>query len=111
MYKIGIDIVKINRIEKILKRNEAFLYKNFSKIEIMQCKGKKNFYESLAARYAAKEAYIKASNDFDTELINIEIINEKNNKPKLYINGQIIKGEISLSHDGNYAIANVIIEK
>lgn len=109
MFKIGVDIVSISRIEKAILKNEKFKDKVFSKNEIEYCDKKPNKYESYAARFAAKEAYLKTGNIED--LNKIEIINDKNGKPNLYVNSKKVIGDISLSHDGDYAIAYLILEK
>ncbi|ACZ01047.1 holo-ACP synthase [Streptobacillus moniliformis] len=113
MFKIGIDIVDVKRIEKAIIKSEHFLKNVFSQKEIEYCEKKINKYESYAARFAAKEAYIKAigTGITDISLNNIEIINSELGKPFLYVNGELIDGDISLSHTESLAIANIILKK
>lgn len=108
MFKIGIDILEVNRIKKAMERNNSFKEKVFSKREIEYCESKKNKYESYTARFCAKEAFVKAMN-ISINFTEFEILNEKNGKPYMVYKGVKIDGEISLSHTREYAIANVLI--
>ncbi len=90
MYKIGNDIVLISRIEKSIK-SPSFLNKVFTENE----------------RLAAKEAYFKAlGTGIKLPLNDIEICHNDNGKP--YFKG-IDNCDLSISHDGDYAIATVIM--
>jgi len=57
----GIDIVRIERIEKIIKKwGESFTNRVFTHSERQYCEKKKSGYQSYAGRFAAKEAFLKA---------------------------------------------------
>jgi len=58
----GIDLVKIERIEKIIKKwGDNFIFRIFTPIEREYCEKKKdNKYQSYAGRFAAKEALLKS---------------------------------------------------
>lgn len=102
MYKIGTDIVKISRIEKSIK-SDAFLKKVFTEREREYCKSSENF----AGIFACKEAYSKAlGTGIKMPLTDIEILHNDNGKP--YING-VVNCDVSISHDGEYAIATVVV--
>lgn len=102
MYKIGNDIVLISRIEKSIK-SPSFLNKVFTENERLYCKKAENF----AGLFAAKEAYFKAlGTGIKLLLSDIEICHNDNGKP--YFNG-IDNCDLSISHDGDYAIATVIM--
>ena len=58
---IGTDIVAIGRIQRILEKNPAFIRKVFAEGEIAYCEKRANKAESFAARFAAKEALMKAT--------------------------------------------------
>jgi len=112
----GIDIIEIDRIKKAIDNNKLFLNRIYTKKEIKYCENKKNGkYQSYAARFAAKEAYVKAlGKGFSSKLIpkNIEIINNKKGKPQIYINGNKKNNcELSISHSKLYAVAQVVIVK
>ncbi|MCP2604633.1 holo-ACP synthase [Candidatus Aminicenantes bacterium AH-873-B07] len=109
---IGIDIIEVERIAKVFGKNKKFLFRIFTQKEINYCLSKKNKYQHLAARFAAKEAFFKA---FGKKIgwKDIEIINQPSGKPELKILNPDIsfkKIYISLSHLKKYAIALVIIE-
>ena len=101
---IGIDIVDIRKFSK--KASDKFLKKIFTKSELSYSSNKENSLQTLAGIFAAKEAVIKANNLNLAYILRkkIEILH-KNSKPVAYINNKSIIGDISISHDGNYAIA------
>jgi holo-[acyl-carrier protein] synthase len=100
--KIGTDIVKISRIENSIK-SEHFKDSVFTANEIDYCKNAENF----AGLFAGKEAYLKAlGTGINCRLNSIEILHTENGKP--YLNG-IDNSDISISHDGEYAVATVIL--
>ena len=102
MYKIGTDIVLISRIEKSIK-SPSFLNKVFTQAERGYCKKAENF----AGLFAAKEAYFKAlGTGIKFPLNDVEICNNESGKP--YFKG-IDNCDLSISHDGDYAIATVIL--
>ncbi len=103
---IGVDIVKISRIERIYKRfGEKFLEKIFTIQEINDIKKITNYkrkVEKIAGRFAAKEAILKI---FKKELTfnNIEILTDSYGAPFCKIADNHIN--ISISHDGEYTVA------
>lgn len=60
MVGIGMDIIEIERIRKALERRPKLKKRIFSEEEIAYCRQKANPFPSLAARFAAKEAALKA---------------------------------------------------
>lgn len=102
MYKIGTDIVKISRLEKSAK-SPAFMQKIFTEKEREYC----SRAESLAGIFAAKEAYFKAlGTGIKMPLNEVEVLHNDLGKP--YFNG-IDNADLSISHDGEYAVATVIM--
>ena len=102
MYKIGTDIVKISRIEKSIK-SPSFLNKIYSEKEREYCKTAQNY----AGIFAGKEAYFKAlGTGIKMPMSDVEILHNENGKP--YLSG-IENSDLSISHDGDYAIATVIL--
>lgn len=57
---IGVDIIEIERVRNALERRPALEQRLFTPAEIKYCRQKANPYPSLAARFAAKEAVLKA---------------------------------------------------
>jgi holo-[acyl-carrier protein] synthase len=117
----GIDIVKVERIRQAVERSgERFLKRVFSPIEIEYCMRLRNPYPSLAARFAAKEACVKAipSGEF-VAVADVEIINTPDGKPainpgerlsKVFKKTSVEKSHLSLTHEKEYAVAMVILE-
>ena len=118
---IGTDIVEVKRIDKSIQKSH-FIEKVYSKHEINYCEKKKNSADSYAARFAAKEAFLKALGKGWREGLafnEIEILNDNFGKPSLNILGKssIICSKmkikfihVSMSHTKNLATATVILE-
>ena len=81
---LGVDIVKINRIEKIYNKfGNKFLEKVFTDKEIIYIEKKNYSIETIAGLFAAKEALSKSMGTGISKLTfkNIEIFHDKNNAP------------------------------
>ena len=113
---IGIDIVKISRIGGLVSKfGDKFIQRMFTAYEITQSKKYRHHeikINHFSKRFAAKEAYIKAvGSNAGINFNNIGIKNDKNGKPYFCINDQVASNvEVSLSDDGDYAIAMVMIK-
>tara|TARA_B110000438_G_C15800844_1_gene645087 strand:+ start:572 stop:931 length:360 start_codon:yes stop_codon:yes gene_type:complete len=108
--KVGIDLVDINRFKDIpFDKNKSFYRKNFSENEIDYCLKFDEPYKHFAGKFAAKEA-AKKTLDIKLKMLDIKI-EYTNAKPKLIIPHNNYEFEVSISHDGNYAIAIVISKK
>ena len=87
----------------------------FSKQELLQLKHRKDPYEGLAARFAVKEAVVKAfgaRRDAPKSLLQIEIVKTDRGVPKVKLPKKNLDVLISLSHLREYAIATaLLIEK
>ena len=112
---IGIDIVTVSRIEKMLNRfGEKGLKKFLNDTEIKLVKSP----QTAAGLWAAKEAFSKALGTgigSECSFLDIEITKNPNGKP-LFTSKTLEKfclkqADLSISHDGNFAIAAVIIIK
>lgn len=105
--KIGCDIINIGKLEKSAHRGkEKFLNKIFTPRELT---GEPS-WETLAGIFAAKEAVVKALGIPAGKWQEIEILKEESGKPRLEIKGRLHaykSHDISVSHDGDYAIAFV----
>ena len=121
---IGVDIVEIYRIKQAAKKwSNKFLKRIFTDRELKYAKDRSIPYQHLAARFAAKEAILKAIGDntiHRIEWTNVEILNDTNGKPIVNLSGQakkIKQGKnisdiiISMSHTRTYAVANAIVIK
>lgn len=101
---LGIDIIKIKKIEEKFKK-ESFR-KIFTEAEIDYCFSKRKPYEHLAGIFAAKEAFVKASNLNLSAIKNREIEIKVKKRPIIYYQGKKSDDVLSISHD-DYAIAIV----
>jgi|SRR3989344_1732871 len=111
LFKIGIDLIEVDRFKNIAKKNR-FLENNFTKKELKDCEKKPA--ESLAARFAAKEA-IRKTIDENIKFNLIEITNKKSGEPEANFLDKNIKGKyksiISISHTKSIAQAVCITFK
>jgi holo-[acyl-carrier protein] synthase len=116
-YAIGIDVIEIARVQAVLQRHpERFLSRVFTHEEAAFCRGR---VPELAARFAAKEAVMKALGTGARGLAwrDIEILPNQRGKPLVYLHGLAkaraeaigLRGvDISLSHSHDLAIAAVV---
>ena len=111
MFSNGIDLVKIDRFEK-LKNNNSFMNKTFTKKELEYINFRDNNTSTIAGLYASKEAFLKALKKGLNycPLKDIEILHNNNAPYIVFHNESSIKNiSLSISHDGDYAIAIVSI--
>lgn len=119
IHGIGVDIVEIERMRNAVQKwGEEFLRKIFNDAEISYCGRRKNMFQCLAVRFAAKEAFIKAISGAGTEgrtpgLTDITVMNHPSGKPYIVVRegfaGRYIIS-LTLSHERHYAVAMVILE-
>ena len=119
---IGVDLVDVQRFESIIYRwKDKFLKRVFTDKEIKYCNNKKNPAQRFATRFAAKEAFIKAlfsKTHKGVRFTEIEIDQEEDRPivnlygyAKDYADKKNIKNtHLMVSHDGEYGIANVVLE-
>jgi holo-[acyl-carrier protein] synthase len=120
---LGLDIAEIDRIAAAIERHGApILERLYTPREVAYCESRKNKFERYAARFAAKEAAMKALGTGWTRGVrwrDIEVANAQGGKPSLHLEGvarQIadrlgVKNiSLSITHSGNLALAEVIFE-
>jgi holo-[acyl-carrier protein] synthase len=119
----GIDIIEVDRLAEKLGKENGFREKVFSQGEIAFCEHKPNKAEHYAARFAAKEAFLKATGLgllAGTDLHLIEVFADEAGKPYMRFYGafdDLVKKNhwqsihVSLSHIKSIACAVVVIEK
>ena len=121
---IGIDIIEVYRIEETLARTPRFAWRVFTDAERNYCDGKGVARaQSYAARFAAKEAFLKAlKTGWRGEITwhDIEVVNDADGVPSLNVSGaarQILAKlgadeiNLTMSHTTEHAIAEVLLEK
>ena len=119
----GIDLVEIERIQHTLDRfGVRFLNRIYTSDEQAYCMKKRNAAESLAARFAAKEAGAKALGTGISHGVNwleIEVVREPSGRPTLRFHGRAAeraqwlnarRAALSLTHTANLAVASVVLE-
>jgi holo-[acyl-carrier protein] synthase len=120
----GVDIVEIFRMrDAIDKWGDSFLKKIFTDKEIEYSNSKRFSCQHFAARFAAKEAVVKAFGQpkkFPIRWTEIEVLNDDEGKPAIRFHNDALRlkkkkriGDVilSMSHSKNYAVANVILVK
>ena len=122
MLGIGCDLADVERIEKAIAR-KGFKERVFTPAEIAWCTGSHgDKAQSYAARFAAKEAFLKAIGTGlrgGGQLTEISVINDEQGKPELKVTGYyaafteklgVKKIHLTLSHTAATAMAVVVLE-
>jgi len=121
---IGVDIVSIKRFQRFVDQgNNALLQRVFTEQERSFCSARKSCAASYSARFAAKESFLKALGTGLRDGISwhdIEVANDRLGKPELILSGRAMElflslglstAFLSLTHDGDSAVAMVVLEK
>ncbi len=123
IFGVGTDIIEVARVEQKLARTERLKDKVYTAVEIGYCDARHRPGLHYAARFAAKEAFLKAmgtgwsgGHKFDE----IEIRNDERGKPEVIVHGKvkafceehgIVASSVTLSHVKDFAVAVVVLEK
>jgi holo-[acyl-carrier protein] synthase len=120
---LGLDLARISRFQAFLAAEKtALLERLFTVGERANALPKKGAAAHLAARFAAKEAFLKALGTGLRDGLSwhdMEVVHDPLGKPSLQLSGQaaaqvqaraIAAVHLSYSHDGDYAVATVILE-
>lgn len=121
---IGVDICNVARLARLRERyGRRFLDRVFTGAEQRHCGLGRGCDERYAARFAAKEAFLKAlGTGFSAgiTLKDVEVVPSSTGRPELVVSGQALQVSqqlgtqtihISLSHERDYAIAFVVLER
>jgi holo-[acyl-carrier protein] synthase len=119
----GVDIVEVARFQRFVdERNEALLDRLFTPAEREYCRPRRACAQHYAARFAAKEAFVKALGMGIREGIgwqDVEVTHDGLDKPLFRFTPvaqerlrerHVVRSHLSLSHDGGMALAMVILE-
>jgi len=119
----GIDIAEVPRLEQTIQRfGQRFLHRVFTESEIRYCESKANRIERYAARFAAKEAAMKALGtgwNHGVAWRDVEVCRQPGGRPTITFHGKAaefaaklgaVHVALSLSHTAQHAIAQVILE-
>ena len=120
----GIDIAEVPRVAEAIERyGQRFLQRIFTEGEIRYCESKANRVERYAARFAAKEAGMKALGtgwNHGVRWRDIEVRRQAGGRPTLEFHGKagefasnmgVTNIALSLTHTAEEAMAQVILEK
>jgi holo-[acyl-carrier protein] synthase len=120
---IGIDLIEIARMEEVFaRRGERFRKRVFTEAEIEYCERRASKMASYAARFAAKEAAMKALGTGWADGIawrDIEVVSATSGAPTVELRGRALermrelgatRAHLSLTHTNNLAMAQVILE-
>ena len=120
---LGVDLAEVNRVREAIERHgERIVRRVFTPLEIGYCRRFRNPYERFAARFAAKEAAMKALGTGWRAGVSwqaIEVANQPSGRPELRLTGRALEkfrelgGErihLTLTHTDSLAQAQVIIE-
>jgi holo-[acyl-carrier protein] synthase len=119
---IGVDLAAITRMRQVVQRwDERFLRRVFTDEEIAYCRRRRDPVPHLAARFAAKEATLKALGtglSMGVKWQELEVRRERGEAPSMVLSGRcraiaLAKGAdrvlLSLTHDGDYALAQAML--
>jgi holo-[acyl-carrier protein] synthase len=119
---IGIDLASIERVRRLVEGplGERFVQRCFTEAERAYCDGRKARAESYAARFAAKEALIKAlGGPRGLRWKDMEVVREAGGAPRFRLAGVAAREverrrarvHLALTHDAGAAAATVILEQ
>jgi len=119
---IGIDLVQITRMREVIARwEERFLRRVFTDGEIAYCRARRDPIPHFAARFAAKEAGLKALGtglSLGVSWRELEVRRERGQAPVLVLSGRsrdigLARGGqrmlLALTHEGDYAMAQAML--
>ena len=119
----GVDIAEVPRIRESIERfGDRFLRRVFTEGEVRYCEHKATRYESFAARFAAKEAGMKALGTGWSRGVrwrDIEVVRPKGQRPTIQFHGEAVaiaarlgtkNIALSITHTSEQALAHVILE-
>ncbi len=120
---LGIDLMETARLEQALtEHGERFERRVFTEVERLQCRGRKDPLQSLAARFAAKEACLKALGTGWSRglgFLQIEIFRHEDGRPQVRLLDRaaararelgVTAVHVSLTHQPGAAAAVVVLE-
>lgn len=122
IFGIGTDIMEVSRVRESMQNNPGLRDEIFTPQEIDYCEARANKYQHYTARFAAKEALMKALGQGLQQGVrfnHIEVANHESGSPFILLNSRakiiaeekgILKILLSLAHVKEYATAMVVLE-
>ena len=112
LFGLGVDLIEVSRLRRLAERNPSFLKRFFTPGELAYSLKSKNKYERLAARFAVKEAVIKALDARDLALKDIAVENTLSGRPVVTVKKfPAVSLLVSISHTARHAVAAVVAFK
>lgn len=123
IFGVGTDIIEVERVEEKIARTRGLRDRIFTPREVAYCESKHRPALHYAARFAAKESFLKAMGTGWTgghRFSDIEVVDNALGKPELFVHGKVLefcrenrigRMEVSLSHIKDYAQAVVVLER
>jgi holo-[acyl-carrier protein] synthase len=117
--RIGVDVIEIERLERALERRPRLAERLFRPAEVAAAASRRRPGRHLAARFAAKEAAVKALGIGGLRLHEVEVEGGGSEPPRLVLHGSTLAEarrqgvvlEVSLSHSRELAMAAVIASR
>lgn len=121
IFRIGVDILNVARMARLVAENPGILQAAFTDEETEYCLAKRRCHEHLAARFAAKEAVLKALGTglgVRMRWTDVEIIHDLAGRPLVRLHGEVARWaqrqgmvdlDVSLSHTADLAIAQALV--
>lgn len=118
--RIGVDVVGVERLQAVVADDERRQEELFTSRELAYCRGKRRCYEHMAARFAAKEAVLKAFGTGVSQRMRwteVEVVNERSGRPRVVLSGSVASYaerhgladlDVSLTHTEGLAIAQAV---
>lgn len=118
--RVGIDVVGVDRLRRLVEGDRERQQALFTAGELAYCEGKRRRYEHLAARFAAKEAVLKAFGTGVSQRMRwteVEVVKERSGRPGIRLAGAVASYaerhgleqlDVSLSHAENLAFAHAV---
>ncbi len=114
---IGIDLIELERIKKSIEKNNRLITRILTRKEqnvFQELRSERRKIEFLAGRFAAKEAFAKATGQGIGKLSfqDIEVLANQHGAPMMTVKGyESYQIFLSITHSDHYAAAQVVIEK
>lgn len=120
---MGIDMVVVSDLRSQIEEIEGFLAEVFSSEEIEECRGRADPYQCFAARFAAKEAFMKAAGCGWTDAVDflqLAIVSNGSSIPSVNIGPRATEAlrhlepyevRLSMTHTPQYSCAVVVLER
>ncbi len=118
--RVGIDAVGVTRLRRVVGDDERRRTTLFTDRELAYCTGKRRCYEHMAARFAAKEAVLKAFGTGVSQRMrwtDVEVVNEDSGRPRIRLAGAVASFaerhglkdvDVSLTHTEDLAFAHAV---